>query len=194
MDASTREAIKTFLAQYDTLALATEHEGQPYVTRVFYVEEPVQDTSLTLYGTFITTSRKLANLRQNPRVGLFIGPSEPTAWLEATAIARVISDESASAAVREKLGVKSSVAAAFIARVPIVVRRQLLARSISCEAVENLVTGDARAHIACDDSPGADWLRAGVGAGRAVPVGAFCAGAPGSIGRAPGRQRGQRCL
>jgi len=120
MDASTREAIKTFLAQYDTLALATEHEGQPYVTRVFYVEEPVQDTSLTLYGTFITTSRKLANLRQNPRVGLFIGPSEPTAWLEATAIARVISDESASAAVREKLGVKSSVAAAFIARVPIV--------------------------------------------------------------------------
>jgi uncharacterized protein YhbP (UPF0306 family) len=120
MDISTREAIKTFLAQYNTLALATELEGQPYVTRVFYVEEPVQDTSLTLYGTFITTSRKLANLRQNPRVGLFIGPSEPTAWLEATAIARVLSDKSASAAVREKLGVKSSVAAAFIARVPIV--------------------------------------------------------------------------
>jgi hypothetical protein len=120
MDASTREAIKTFLAQYNTLALATELEGQPYVTRVFYVEEPVQDTSLTLYGTFISTSRKLANLRQNPRVGLFIGPSEPTAWLEATAIARVLSDESAGAAVREKLGVKSSVAAAFIARVPIV--------------------------------------------------------------------------
>ena len=120
MDASTREAINMFLAQYNTLALATELEGQPYVTRIFYVEEPVQDMSLTLYGTFITTSRKLANLRQNPRVGLFIGPSEPTAWLEATAIARVIYDESASAAVREKLGVKSSVAAAFIARVPIV--------------------------------------------------------------------------
>src|SRR5712691_2364373 len=120
MDDAVRETITAFLAQYDTLAIATEHQGQPYVTRVFYVEQSVQDTSLTLYGTFITTSRKLANLRENPRVGLFIGPSEPTAWLEATAIARVISDESASADVREKLGIKSSVAAAFIARVPIV--------------------------------------------------------------------------
>ncbi len=122
MDKSTREAIATFLAQYDTLALATEHEGQPYVTRVFYAEQPVTDTNLTLYGTFITTSRKLANLRQNPRVGLFIGPSEPTTWLEATAIAHVHSDVGAPsiAPVREMIEKKSTVAAAFIARVPIV--------------------------------------------------------------------------
>ena len=120
MDTTTSEAIANFLAQYDTLALATEFEGQPYVTRVFYAEQPVQETSLTLYGTFIITSRKLANLRQNPRVGLFIGPSEPTAWLEATAVALVHSDENISQAVREKLSKKSSVAAAFIARVPIV--------------------------------------------------------------------------
>ncbi len=120
MDTTTSEAIAKFLAQYDTLALATEFEGQPYVTRVFYAEQPVQETSLTLYGTFIITSRKLANLRQNPRVGLFIGPSEPTAWLEATAVAHVHSDENTSQAVREKLSKKSSVAATFIARVPIV--------------------------------------------------------------------------
>ena len=120
MDTTTSEAIANFLAQYDTLALATELEGQPYVTRVFYAEQPVQETSLTLYGTFIITSRKLANLRQNPRVGLFIGPSEPTSWLEATAIALVHSDENISQAVREKLSKKSCVAAAFIARVPIV--------------------------------------------------------------------------
>ena len=66
MDNSTREAINQFLAQYETLAIATEQEGQPYVTRAFFVEEPVgtDDPSLTLYGTFIVTSRKLANLRQ----------------------------------------------------------------------------------------------------------------------------------
>lgn len=120
MDATTREVITNFLAQYDTLAIATEHEGQPYVTRAFYVEGPVEDTELTLHGTFITTSRKLANLRQNPRVGLFIGPDSPTAWLEATALARVLDDESATAAVIEQMGRKSSVAASFIARVPIV--------------------------------------------------------------------------
>jgi len=120
MDNTAREAITRFLAQYDTLVIATEHEEQPYATRAFYVEQPVNDANLTLYGTFITTSRKLANLRQNPRVGLFIGPDQPTAWLEATAQARVLTDENASKAVMEQLGKKSSVAATFIARLPIV--------------------------------------------------------------------------
>src|SRR6266852_2500416 len=109
MDASTHEIITAFLAQYDTLAIATEHDGQPYVTRVFYTEQPIQETSLTLYGTFITTSRKLANLQHNPRVGLFIGPSQPTAWLEATAIAHVVADEKKTGAIQEQLGKKSSV-------------------------------------------------------------------------------------
>lgn len=119
MDNTSRETITKFLAQYDTLVIATEHKGQPYATRAFYVEEPVSDTKLTLYGTFITTSRKLANLRQNPRVGLFIGPDQPTAWLEATAQAHVLTDENASKTVMEQLGKKSTVAARFIARLPI---------------------------------------------------------------------------
>ena len=120
MEDSVRDIINTFLAQYDTLAIATEHDGQPFVTRAFFVEEPMSDSGLKLYGTFITTSRKLANLKQNPRVGIFIGPSQPSAWLEATALAYILVDESASSVVLEKLGKKSSVAAAFIARVPIV--------------------------------------------------------------------------
>lgn len=122
MDETTRATINSFLAQYETLVIATEHEGQPFVTRAFYVEKPVEagDTSLTLYGTFIVTSRKLANLRENGRIGLFIGPDQPSVWLEATAHAYALEDEQVSAAVREKLGQKSPTAATFIARVPIV--------------------------------------------------------------------------
>ena len=120
MDDSARDTINMFLAQYDTLAIATEHDGQPFVTRAFFVEEPVSENRVRLYGTFITTSRKLANLQQNPRVGIFIGPSQPSAWLEATALARTLQDETESSMVHENLGKKSPVAAAFIARVPIV--------------------------------------------------------------------------
>ena len=120
MDDSARDRINMFLAQYDTLAIATEHDGQPFVTRAFFVEEPVSENRVRLYGTFITTSRKLANLQQNPRVGIFIGPSQPSAWLEATALAHTLNDESESSMVLENLGKKSPVAAAFIARVPIV--------------------------------------------------------------------------
>jgi nitroimidazol reductase NimA-like FMN-containing flavoprotein (pyridoxamine 5'-phosphate oxidase superfamily) len=122
MDDTTRATINAFLAQYETLVIATEHEGQPFVTRAYYVEKPIEagDTSLTLYGTFIVTSRKLANLRENGRIGLFIGPDQPSAWLEATAHAYALEDEQASATVREQLGQKSPAAAGFIARVPIV--------------------------------------------------------------------------
>ncbi len=121
MDDTERHIINSFLAQYDTLAIATEHNGQPFVTRAFFVEEPVEEYSLKLFGTFITTSRKLANLRQNPRVGIFIGPSQPTIWLEATALAHSLNNDATSSDVLEHLGKKSPVAAAFIARVPVVV-------------------------------------------------------------------------
>src|SRR5258707_1601388 len=99
MDNTTRETIQTFLAQYETLAIATVHDGQPYATRVFFVEEPVSASSLKLYGTFITSSRKLANLRENPRVGLFIVPSVPSIWLVATAEASNLTDANAMAHV-----------------------------------------------------------------------------------------------
>ena len=137
MDDSARDTINMFLAQYDTLAIATEHEGQPFVTRAFFIEEPVSESSLRLYGTFITTSRKLANLRQNPRVGIFIGPSQPSTWLEATALARTLNDESASSVVLENLGKKSTEAAAFIARVPIVA----VEMQITWLRITNLATG-----------------------------------------------------
>lgn len=118
MDKTDRDRIDTFLAQYDTLAIATEHERQPYVTYTFFVEQPTQENGLTLHATFITTSRKLANLRVNPRVGLFIGPHQPKTWLEATSVARVITDENEYQAMKERLEKKSAVAATFLARVP----------------------------------------------------------------------------
>ena len=120
MDETVRKTIDAFLAQYDTLTIATEHEGQPYVTYTFFVEQPTREHELTLHATFIISSRKLANLRVNPRVGLFIGPHQPKTWLEATAVARVITDDNEYAAVKERLGQKSPVAAAFLARVPTV--------------------------------------------------------------------------
>lgn len=118
MEETTLTRIRTFLAQYQTLIIATEQEGQPYATRIFFVEDPVTETALKLYGTLITTSRKLANLRQNPRIGIFIGPDQPSIWLEATARARVLSDEEEAASIRARLAEKSPAATAFLSRVP----------------------------------------------------------------------------
>jgi nitroimidazol reductase NimA-like FMN-containing flavoprotein (pyridoxamine 5'-phosphate oxidase superfamily) len=121
MDTAEREKINRFLADYDTLVIATEEGDQPYATRAFFVEKPLDtnDASLDLYGTFIVTSRKLANLKANPRVGLFIGPDKPSAWLEATAIASVVEGEAETAAIKTNLSEKSPAAGEFIARVPV---------------------------------------------------------------------------
>lgn len=155
MDNMTRETISKFLAQFETLAIATELDGQPYVTRAFFVEEPVSDNGLKLYGTFITTSRKLANMKQNPRVGLFIGPDQPSAWLEATAQARILTDESANAAVRENLGRKSPVAATFIARVPIVA----VELQVKWLRITNLVASPLYTEVAFDTAASGEGQR-----------------------------------
>ena len=118
MDETTIARIHTFLARYETLVLATADGKQPYATRIFFVEDPVTPTICTLYGTLITTSRKLANLLANPRVGLFIGPDAPSTWMEATAYTRVLDDQARADEVRAQLGRKSPTAAAFISRVP----------------------------------------------------------------------------
>ena len=118
MEETALTTINTFIVRYQTLVIATESEGQPFATRIFFVEDPATETTLKLYGTLITSSRKLANLQKNSRVGIFMGPDHPSTWLEATAHARVLTDETSAAEVRDKLARKSSEAAAFISMVP----------------------------------------------------------------------------
>ncbi len=120
MDAQTRKTLQDFLAEYDTLLIATERDHQPYTTGAFFAEELTERGEFNLYFTFIVTSRKLANLRDNPKVGIFIGPRQPTAWLEGTGLAQVVEDEQEAERVKQLVIKKSEAAARFIARLPIV--------------------------------------------------------------------------
>ena len=117
MDAESQKTIAAFLAEYETLLIATERDHQPYTTGAFFAEELI-DNEFNLYFTFIVTSRKLANLIDNPKVGIFIGPRQPTIWLEGTGIAQVLEDEEAERAKQLVMN-KSEMAAGFIASVPI---------------------------------------------------------------------------
>ncbi|HEU5369726.1 MAG TPA: pyridoxamine 5'-phosphate oxidase family protein [Ktedonobacterales bacterium] len=120
METETRQTLQAFLAQYDTLLIATERDHQPYTTGAFYAEEITESGDIILYFTFIVTSRKLANLRDNPKVGLFIGPRQPTEWLEGTGIARVVEDAEEAERAKQLVMKKSELAGQFMAMVPIV--------------------------------------------------------------------------
>ena len=119
MDAETRQILQAFLAQYDTLLIATERDHQPYTTGAFFAEEITASGDITLYFTFIVTSRKLANLRDNPKVGLFIGPRQPTEWLEGTGVAQVVEEPQEAERARQLVTNKSALAGQFMAQVPI---------------------------------------------------------------------------
>ncbi len=116
----TRQTLQDFLAQYDTLLIATERDHQPYTTGAFYAEEISESGDIILYFTFIVTSRKLANLRDNPKVGIFIGPRQPTEWLEGTGVAQVVEESQEAERVKQLVMRKSELAGQFMAQVPIV--------------------------------------------------------------------------
>lgn len=123
MDVETRQTLQAFLAQYDTLLIATERDHQPFTTGAFYAEEISERGDITLYFTFIVTSRKLANLRDNPKVGIYIGPRQPTEWLEGTGVAQVVEDEQEAERAKQLVMTKSELAGQFMAQVPIVAVR-----------------------------------------------------------------------
>ena len=119
MDQQTRQTLEQFLAEYDTLLIATERDHQPYTTGAFFAEEITESGAFNLYFTFIVTSRKLANLRDNPKVGIFIGPRQPTVWLEGTGMAEVLDDPREAEQGKQQVMSKSEMAAKFMAMVPI---------------------------------------------------------------------------
>jgi nitroimidazol reductase NimA-like FMN-containing flavoprotein (pyridoxamine 5'-phosphate oxidase superfamily) len=120
MDVETRQTLQAFLAQYDTLLIATERDHQPFTTGAFFAEEISASGEINLYFTFIVTSRKLANLRDNPKVGIFIGPRQPSEWLEGTGVARVVEDPQEAERAKQLVMSKSALAGQFMAQVPIV--------------------------------------------------------------------------
>lgn len=123
MNQEAYQTLEAFLHEYDTLLIATERDHQPYTTGAFFAEELSEAGEFMLYFTFIVTSRKLANLKDNPKVGIFIGPRQPTCWLEGTGVAEVVADEAEAERVKQRVMEKSEVAAGFIARLPVTMVR-----------------------------------------------------------------------
>jgi nitroimidazol reductase NimA-like FMN-containing flavoprotein (pyridoxamine 5'-phosphate oxidase superfamily) len=116
-------ALRAFLREHYTLVVATEAEGQPWCTRVFFAETFERGELPTLYVLTKTPSRKLENLTANPRVGLFVGPDYPTAWLEARGTAEEVADPGEAARGRALVLAKAPQAEPFLKRVTAVTVR-----------------------------------------------------------------------
>jgi hypothetical protein len=78
------------LGEHETMVLATvDAAGQPHATGVFFLPETVNG-GLRLITALLSRSGKLANLRREPRAGVFIGPQQPTRWLQGECLATIL--------------------------------------------------------------------------------------------------------
>ena len=125
-DSNNDAALQTViehLRRHDTLILATSEQGQPWTAGVFFAHDVTADGKLVLYATMLQGSRKVETLRKNPKVGLYVGPREPTRWLQGSGRAVVAGNpaliEKGIAIVREQ----APGAGMFIDHVPVHVVR-----------------------------------------------------------------------
>src|SRR5262245_22701403 len=117
------QAVVEHLRKYDTMILATADHGQPWTAGVFFAHEVTPDGNLVLYVTMLQGSRKVETLQKNPKVGFYVGPREPSKWLQGSGRAVVAHDskviERGTAIVREQ----APNASMFIDMVPVHVVR-----------------------------------------------------------------------
>jgi uncharacterized protein YhbP (UPF0306 family) len=110
---------RALLDDHQTLVMATERDGRPWIASVFYAPD-VAGEGVRLFCTLLASSRKLANLAQNPRVAVYVGPREPTCWLQAEGVATVLDDPAMAEDAIARLTAHAPAARVFVDRVPVV--------------------------------------------------------------------------
>ena len=107
------------LREHRTLVLATAGaDRRPEAASVFYSPE-VEDGRLTLVCALLSSSQKLAQLRENADAGVYIGPQSPTRWIQASARARIVEDADERERRLQQLLAHAPAASIFVERVPV---------------------------------------------------------------------------
>lgn len=146
--------ITEHLRQHDTMILATAEHGQPWTAGVFFAHEVTADGKLVLYATMLQGSRKVETLQKNPKVGFYVGPREPSKWLQGSGRAVVARSaeliERGTAIVREQ----APGAGVFIDAVPVHVVRIFVDQAQMVD-----LAGQYKAEVTYGDLPKPDESR-----------------------------------
>jgi hypothetical protein len=111
--------VRALLLEYHTLVLATVgSDGGPEAASIFYA--PVDDGGVpALVCALLSSSTKLAHLRVNPRAGIYIGPQNPTRWLQGAVVARIVEAPDERERRLAQLLAHAQDAGIFVERVPV---------------------------------------------------------------------------
>jgi 1,4-dihydroxy-2-naphthoate octaprenyltransferase len=151
---AARRNVAEHLLQYDTMILATAEHGQPWTAGVFFAHEFTADGKLVLYTTMLKGSRKLETLKENPKVGFYVGPRKPTRWLQGSGRAVEARDAEVIAKGTAIVREQAPDAGMFIDHVPVSVVRIFVDQMALTD-----IAGPYKAELTFGDLPKPDESR-----------------------------------
>lgn len=108
------EAVKALFDRYATISVAAASAGEPWVAKVFFIEDEPASGKLDICCAMISSSRKLAMIRESARVAFVVAGDLPDRWVQGTGTVEVVEDEADAEAIVKRLEGKSPSAGPFL--------------------------------------------------------------------------------
>ncbi len=112
------DAIKDLFDRYHTMSIAAASQGEPWIAKVFFVDDEPSAGRLDLCLALITTSRKFAMIKETRRVAFLVAGDHPDRWAQGTGDVELVDDDADADAVMKRLEAKSPAAGPFLRMVP----------------------------------------------------------------------------
>jgi nitroimidazol reductase NimA-like FMN-containing flavoprotein (pyridoxamine 5'-phosphate oxidase superfamily) len=112
-------AVKGLFDQYHTMSIAAATSpSDPWIAKVFFVDDEPSPGKMDICCALINTSRKLAMMRESLRVAFVVAGDHPDRWAQGTGDVEIVDDDADSDAIMKRLEAKSPIAGPFLRMVP----------------------------------------------------------------------------
>jgi len=112
-------AVKGLFDQYHTMSVAAATSPRdPWIAKVFFVDDEPDPGRMDICCAMINTSRKLAMMRESMRVAFVVAGDHPDRWAQGTGDVEIVDDDADSDAIMKRLEAKSPIAGPFLRMVP----------------------------------------------------------------------------
>jgi len=111
--------VKSLFDRYHTLAVAAASgPSDPWIAKVFFVDDEPSPGKMDICCAMINTSRKLAMMRESARVAFVVAGDHPDAWAQGTGHVELVDDDGDADAIMKRLETKSPMAGPFLRMIP----------------------------------------------------------------------------
>jgi hypothetical protein len=112
-------AIKSLFDSYHTMSIAAASGPKdPWIAKVFFVDDEPAAGKLDVCCALLDTSRKLGMMRETGRVAFVVAGDNPDRWAQGTGDVEIVQDDADADAIMKRLESKSPIAGPFLRMAP----------------------------------------------------------------------------